>query len=127
MTTSEDRLRVLKLIEEGKISPSEGIRMLDTVNPCAPESKTCSENANPQGPRWLRVLVTNIDTGKATVNVRLPVNLCNAGVKMGARLSTEVHGLDMQQINEYVRNGVTGQVVDILDDDDGERVEVFLE
>lgn len=77
--------------------------------------------------RWIHVLVTDLDTGKARVNIRMPVNLVNTGIKMGAHLSTEVNVLDVQQINEYVKNGVTGQVLDVLDDDEGERVQIFLE
>jgi hypothetical protein len=83
--------------------------------------------AQTQAPRWIRVLVTDTDTGKARVNVRLPVNLVNTGIKMGAHLSSEIDVLDMQQINDFIKRGVTGQVLDVFDDEDSERVEIFLE
>ena len=127
MTTSEDRLRVLKMIEEGKISASEGIRMLEAVDAPSTTSSPETTTTQTQGPRWIRVLVTDTYTGKARVNVRLPVNLVNTGIKMGAHLSTEVDGMDMQQINDFIKRGVTGQVLDVMDDEEGERVEIFLE
>jgi len=50
-----------------------------------------------------------------------------AGLKMGARFSTEVEGVQMDQIMEMVRAGYVGKVVDVFDDKDGEHVEVYLE
>lgn len=126
MTTSEERLRVLKLVEEGKISAAEAVSMLDAAaNPGKDQGHAQTVSNEPA--RWIHVLVTDLDTGKARVNIRMPVNLVNTGIKMGAHLSTEVNVLDVQQINEYVKNGVTGQVLDVLDDDEGERVQIFLE
>jgi hypothetical protein len=61
------------------------------------------------------------------VNVRLPVSLVNAGMKMGARFSPQVDGLDRNQLMEFLQSGATGKVVDVVDDDDGEHVEVFIE
>jgi len=127
MTVSDERLRVLKMIEDGEISASDGIRMLDDVASPSEPQKTETRVENSQAARWIHVMVTDSYTGKARVNVRLPVNLINTGIKMGAHLSTEVDMLDMQQINDYIRRGVTGQVLDVLDDEEGERVQIFLE
>jgi hypothetical protein len=73
------------------------------------------------------VCVTDTNTGKARVNVRLPVTLVSAGMKMGARFSPEVQGLDMDQLIQSIQAGETGRIVDAHDENDGERVEVFLE
>jgi hypothetical protein len=126
MTGEEDRLRVLKLIEDGKISAAEGTRML-----CCPGEPAIIEPAelkeNGSSPRWIRVLVTDIDTGKARVNVKLPVNLVSTGIKMGAHLSSEMQELNIQQINDYVKRGITGQVLEVVDDEEGEKVAIYLE
>jgi hypothetical protein len=31
------------------------------------------------------------------------------------------------QISQAIRSGVTGQILDVFDDEDGEHVEVFIE
>jgi hypothetical protein len=59
--------------------------------------------------------------------VRLPVNLITAGVKMGARFSPEVEGLDVEQLMILIKAGEIGKIVDVFDEKDGEHVEVFLE
>ncbi len=126
MATPEERLRVLKMIEEGKISASEACCMLEPAS--KPESEQPElQTISGQPARWIRVVVTDLDSGKARVNIRIPVNLINTGIKMGAHLSTEINVLDTQQINDYIKRGITGQVLDVIDDDENERVQIFLE
>jgi hypothetical protein len=38
-----------------------------------------------------------------------------------------VEGLDYETISEAIRSGAHGKVVDITDDESGERVEIFVE
>ncbi len=130
MPTSEERLRVLQLIQDGKISAEEGIRLLESLDSAA-QTGAAKPAGMPvvtgRGARWFRVRVTDTSTGKTRVNVRLPVNVLSAGMKMGARFSPEVEGLDMNQLMDLIQAGATGQVLDVVDDQDGEHVEVFLE
>jgi hypothetical protein len=113
------------MIQEGKISAAEGVRMLGS-EPCGqPGCKDVSSSGNE--PRWIRVLVTDVDSGKTRVNVRLPVNLVSTGVKMGAHLSADMQELNMQKINDYVKRGVTGQVMEVVDEDEGEKLSIYLE
>lgn len=132
MASTEERLKVLKLIQEGKITPEEGNALLEALEIPMGKDKASSQQENKppesgKGARWLHVRVTDTDTGKIRVNVRLPVNLVNAGVKMGARFSPEVQGIDMDTLLQYIRSGKTGQIVDLYDAEDGEHVEVFIE
>ncbi len=128
MATPEERVKVLKMIQDGKITAAEGARLLDALGtkrsaPVPPPP----QSSFPGRPRWLRVRVTDTNSGKTRVNVRLPVSLLDAGLKMGARFSPEVEGLDIQQLNELIQSGETGKIVDVFDDEDGEHVEVFVE
>ncbi len=132
MATSEERLKILHMIHEGKISAAEGMKLLDALG--APNKPIAPHPANPprpvfsnQGARWFRVRVTDTDTGRVRVNIRLPITVVTAGVKLGARFSPEVDGLDMDALMDSIQAGETGQIVDVYDENDGEHVEVFLE
>ena len=129
MATTEERVKILKLVQDGKISADQGVQLLEALQDPLnnkPESPSGQPKVT-QVARWFRVSVTDTDTGKVRVNVRLPVNLITAGAKMGARFSPEVEGLDMDQLMTLIKAGEIGKIVDVVDEKDGEHVEVFLE
>jgi hypothetical protein len=132
MATSEERMKILKMVQEGKISADEAANLIETLeeNNQGPRQPNRPEQpASPSGKssRWFHVRITDSGTGRTRVNVRLPVSLINAGIKMGARFSPEVQGLDMDQLLQFINSGETGQMVDVVNDDDGEHVEIFIE
>jgi hypothetical protein len=134
MATAEERMKILKMIQEGKISAGEGAELLEALEtrpparPAPPAPPAPPEPpASTRAPRWIRVVVTDTNTGKTRVNVRLPVSLISAGVKMGARFAPQVEGMDAEQLMAFLRAGEVGKVVDVMDDNDGEHVEVYIE
>lgn len=131
MASTEERMRILMMIQEGKISAAEGARLIEALDelsePSPPSAPTSSTPSIGKKPHYLRVLITDTDTGKARVNVRLPVSLINSGLRMGARFAPEIEGLELEDLNAWLNSGEVGQIVDIFDEEDGEHVEVFLE
>jgi len=141
MSTSEERLQILHMVQEGKITAEEGMHLLEALasapsrtvppapaeRPPVPQPPASLEIPSLRTPRWFRVRVTDTQTGKVRVNIRLPINVINAGIKMGARFSPEVEGLDMDELAGLINSGTIGQIVDVFDEEDGEHVEVFLE
>jgi len=128
MVSSEERMRILKMIQDGVISAEDGIRLLDSIEQSVKREKDGQpvEEAG-RAAKFFRVRVTDTNTGKARVNVRLPVSVLSAGMKMGARFSTEIQGLDPSELMQFIREGTIGKIVDVFDEKDGEHVEVFLE
>lgn len=126
MATVEERMKVLKMIEEGKISAEEGAKLLAAL---AESRKTPSVTLGGAGgeARWFRVRVSDLTTGKPKVNVNLPMGLVNVGIKMGARFAPGLEAEQMEALAEALRSGATGKVIDVTDEDDGERVEIFIE
>ncbi len=59
--------------------------------------------------------------------MNLPVGLLDVGLKMGARFVPEMSGLDLSALQEAIRQGMQGRLVEVDDDEDNERVEVFVE
>ena len=71
--------------------------------------------------------MSDINSGKVRANIRLPLGMVNAGLRMGMKFSPEVEGLNAERLAEALANGKTGKIVDVYDDEDGEHVEVFIE
>jgi hypothetical protein len=126
MTTAEERMRILKMIDEGKISAEEGAKLLSALG----ESRKANLPMPPRmqgAARWLRVRVTDIATGRSKATVQIPISLMEAGMKIGAQFAAEVNGVDISEILKAVRSGMTGKIVDVIDEEDGEHVEIFVE
>ncbi len=124
MTVSEERLRILKMVEEGKISPEDAARLLEAL-------KTSEAREKPQtgaAPRWLRIRITEGDGTR--VNVNLPVRLVKVALKVAERYG----GMDeaatqeiMAALEEAIAEGESGRIVEVVDEEDGDRVEIYLE
>ena len=119
MATHEERMQILKMIEEGQITAEEGAKLLDAL-----EATGAEERAAPA--RWFRVRVTDMETGKHKVNINLPLGLLNIGAKIGAKFSAPFD-LDIDEVVRAVREGARGKIVDLEDTEDGERVEIYIE
>jgi hypothetical protein len=124
MSSSDERMRILKMIAEKQITAEEGVRLLEALRAGEASGPDRSE---PAKPRWLRVRVTDRATGKAKVNVNIPVGLVDVGLKMGARFAPDMTGMDLQAIQAAVKNGFQGRVVEVDNEEDNERVEIFIE
>jgi hypothetical protein len=131
MASSEERMKVLKMVQEGKITPEMASELLKALDSSARKPQAEEVSSGPftgkGGGRFFHVRVTDTDSGKTRVNVRLPLGMVNAGIRMGMRFSPEVEGLDTARLAEALAAGETGQIMDIYDDEDGEHVEVYIE
>jgi hypothetical protein len=128
MANSEERMKILKMIEEGKISADEGSKLLAALSDSRKGMSTPPRPPGAGGPaRWLRIRVTDIRTGRSKASVQIPLALVDAGMKIGAHFAPEVEGVDMTNVMEALRMGVTGKIIDVVDDEDGEHVEIYVE
>jgi hypothetical protein len=130
MATTEERIRILKLIQEGKVTAEEGAKLLSALSSSATKTKKTRVPTGASGgktPRWFRVRVTDLVTGKTKTSVNIPLGLMEWGLKIGAQYAPEVQGLDMNQLTEMLQAGAMGKVVDVIDEEDGEHVEIYIE
>lgn len=128
MANGEERMKILKMIEEGKISADEGSKLLAALSgarkgiPTPPRPSGMAGSA-----RWLRIRVTDVRTGRSKASVQIPLALVDAGMKIGAHFAPEVEGVDMSNVMDSIRMGVTGKIIDVVDEEDGEHVEIYVE
>jgi hypothetical protein len=126
MTTTEERMKILNMIREGKISAEEGAKLLAALGDSQKSSRSPATKTQGE-PRWFRVRVTDLINGKTKVSVNIPIGLMEWGMQIGAQFAPEVGDLDFEQLKEMLQSGVEGKVVDVIDEEDGEHVEIFIE
>ena len=126
MASSEERMKILKMIEEGKLSAEEGTKLLAALSDKRPPVPPRAPGM-PGAPRWLRIRVTDVRSGRSKASVQIPLALVDAGMKIGAHFAPAVEGVDMSNVLDAVRSGMTGKIIDVTDDEDGEHVEIYVE
>ena len=126
MTTLEEKFKVLKMVEEGRITAEEAGKLLDVLEKSSTENPAASDGSSRPG-RWLKIKVTDITTEKTRVNIRLPISLISSGIKLGMKFAPEAEGIDAGKVMDAIRNGGMGKIVDAIDDNDHEHVEIWVE
>lgn len=130
MISETDKIKILQMIQDGKITPEQGIELLNAFETSRKGSEKetgqirGADNSNPQ---WLRITITDLASGKKKVNVRLPAGLVSTGTRFGARFTTDLHHLSPDRLKDLVRSGKTGLILDMVDEESNEHVEMYLE
>lgn len=141
---TEERLKILAMVSEGKITVEEGARLLDTASgPDASDAQLdtfgAAEDLSPPagsqtdqpvrkvngGGKHLRIKV--MERNGTRVNVNLPLSLMEVGLRIGGRFVDELKDMDaeMQLLMEAVQNEVIGKIVEV--DDEDSHVEIYIE
>ncbi len=126
MATVEERMQILKMIEEGKISAEEGAKLLAALSAGKPDTSR-QDSQGGANRRQFRVRVTDLATGRNKVNINIPMSLVNVGIKMGARFAPDIEGINFDEIVAAIKSGSQGKIVDVVDEEDNERVEIYVE
>jgi hypothetical protein len=55
------------------------------------------------------------------------MGLVNLGIKMGARFAPEMEDIDLDEIIQAIKDGAQGKIVEVEDEEDNERVQIYIE
>jgi hypothetical protein len=124
MATNEERLKILKMIDEGKITAEEGAKLLNALSESRKTVRKQPTTRAPGGARWLRVRVTDMITGRPKATVNLPLGLVDAGLNIASQYAPDIA---FDQLVEAINDGAEGKIIDVIDEEDGEHVEIFIE
>jgi len=126
---NEEKMMILKMLEEGKISADEADELLESVENGGKEEqrKAEGEEASEKKGKFFRIKVTDTETEKTRANIRIPLSILGIGRKLGAKFAPELGNLDQEQITEAINSGQMGRLLDVYDEEDGEHVEIFIE
>ena len=126
MATTEERMKILQMIREGKITAEEGAKLLSALSDKGKAARKPVAHTSGSA-RWFRVRVSDMQSGKTKTSVNIPLGLMEWGIQIGAQFAPEVGNIDLSQLSEMLQSGVEGKIVDVIDEEDGEHVEIFIE
>src|SRR5947209_20155225 len=124
MTTStNERDRILSMIETGQITALQAAQLLDTILPEYERTSGQIEN------RTVRVWMTDMSTNRRKMNMTatMPVYLVSMSLRLLARLVSQLNDSTIQNVIRALERGTTGRLLDVQDLEEGKRLEVFVE
>lgn len=107
---NEDRRAILEMLAAGKITADEAERLLAALDPRATASgggSTAQSGATKPRPKYLRVMVeadetmTGLKGGPTVVNVRVPMQLLRAGVRLAGLIPVQAHEQLDQALSQH--------------------------
>lgn len=127
MNVSDERMMILRMIEEGTVNAEEGARLLSSVGQGSDQPSGRIVPHSKGSGKWFRVRVTDTRTGKNKAVVSLPLALMDWGLRVGTHFAPEVGNIDLGELSEILSQGMDGKIVDVLDEEDGEHVEIYID
>ena len=128
-----ERLRILQLLEQQKITAAEAAELLAALGERSGERRRerhrwLVEDLAPPSDRarWFRVRVTDQRTGRTRTNVSVPIGMVGFGLGF-ARRFRNIPGVGaVDDLFEAVRAGRRGIIFDVSNEG-GERVEILID
>ena len=125
--SEDERMKILKMVEDGKINASEGAELLGALGQGKNQKRGVVERKpSSGGSRWFHVQVTDMVTGKSKTTVTIPLGLMDWGLKLGAKFAPEAD-IDLDELRQALTSGLEGKIIDVVDDEDGEHVEIYVD
>ncbi len=122
-TSSDERNRILSMIESGQITAAQAAQLLDALVSGQEQPAEGMQN------RTLRIWMTDMATNrkKMIVTATMPINLISMSLHMLTRLVPQLNDGTIQNILRAIERGNTGRLLDLQDLEEGKRVEIFVE
>ena len=123
LTSTDERDRILNMIESGQITAGQAAQLLDTLLPEYEQSGWQIEN------RTVRIWLTEMSTNRRKMNmtVTIPVYLVSMSLRLLARLVSQLNDSTIHNVIRAIERGTTGRLLDLQDLEEGKRLEVFVE
>ncbi len=123
---SDDRLRILEMIEKKTITAAEGADLLKALDKS--DTNTSVTKKDKSSFKMFKIKVLSADGDK--VNVQIPIEFAKVALRSGKGFmkidQIDNMDLDLDLILEMIESGTLGKIVDI-ESADGDTVEIIIE
>ena len=128
-----ERMRVLEMLEQGKITAAEAAELLKALGGSERESGRRSRTGWTDGERdrtrqrWFKVRVTDTATGDVRTDFAVPITAFNLGMGFAHKFRGISVGNKLDDIIDAVRTGRRGTIYDVTSDECGQRIEIIID
>lgn len=119
----EERIKILELLKDGLITPTEASNLLEALGQSNQDHKP--QTAKHQAFKMLRIKVDSVEGDKVRVNIPLEFAKLLKNGKFG-NVNFDDMNIDIDSILEMISHGASGELVSIVDDE-GNVVSIVVE
>jgi len=134
MGLSEEKLKILKMLEEGKITSEDAAKLIEALEKSEGKEQgggnTAETEKSLETGTSLKIKVTDMDTGKVKVNLNIPMRLARFAktlVPSSEKVKLERHGINLDDLFGTLGAGKIGKILEVEDEIDRQRVEIWVE
>ncbi len=130
----EDKKRILKMVEEGKLSSEEAIKLLEALDSSDKKNIFKEEDKidedffdivpNKNGEKMLYVRVQSSDGSKVKVNIPIEFIKIMGSVSKAGNINLNDYDVDVDKLMEAIDKGLVGRIVEVEDGNDRVIVEI---
>ena len=122
---SEERMQILEMVEDGKITAAESMELFSALE------RNDQEIVPKTDAKWLKVRVYTLDD-QPKVNVNIPISLVDVGLKLAKKYDPKLKdsgldNIDLDEILDAIKNGAEGKIVDVIDEEEQTKIKVYVE
>jgi hypothetical protein len=122
-TTTDERNRILNMVESGQITAAQAAQLLDAL---LSEHEQPGERVRNSTVRiWMTDMATN--SKKMNVTATMPINLISMTLHLLTRMVPQLNDGTIQNVMRAIERGNTGRLLDLQDLEEGKRIEIFVE
>jgi hypothetical protein len=126
---TEERMKILKMLEDGKVTADEAARLLEAVGEAGGAGNAGAEGRPSGKGRTLKIRVFKGGGTRPSVNVNVPFSLARWAMKFapaGAKARMGDKEINLDELGSLLDKGL-GDVITVEDHDKDERVEISVE
>ena len=117
MAKHEERMQILQMLKEEKITVDEAARLLEALE--SDERRVHSET------RTIHIRV--YEDGRDKVNVNIPISVARLALNLVPKDVIEDQNLDLRSLITSIEAGFRGKLVEADIPEEGRKIEVFVE
>lgn len=122
---NEERLQILNMIADNKVTASDGVQLLEALGEEHPKKSLATKRHSEGG--WLKIIITDLVTADIKTTVNIPLRLVEWGFGIGSRYTDELRNVNMTELRALLDSELHGKILEVIDEEDGEKVEIFVE
>ena len=126
---SQERLQVLRMIDEGKITAEEGFQLLEALDPTTggiPRNSSSHPSEAFKG-KLVRMQISDLATGRSKAMATVPLRLLEVGLRIASHYAPGLKDMDPENLLDALVEGADGRIIEVVDQEKLVKVELLVE